>query len=62
MAKAAKSVAKAAAVTGTTIESSAFEIVKTFCEKAMGHGLVATEDEKNTIDNALEEIQTALGE
>jgi len=39
---------------------SSFDIVKAFCEKAMGHGLVSTEEEKTVIETALDEIEADL--
>jgi len=40
--------------------TTAIQRIRLFCEKAMGHGLVSTEDEKQSIEDDLLEIESEL--
>jgi hypothetical protein len=41
---------------------SAFELLKAFIEKGMGHGLVVTESEKADIESALSVVEEKVNE
>lgn len=52
--------AKAAKQKKTTDATEAFEALKAFIEKALGHGLVTTEQEKDAIEAHVETVDIAL--
>jgi len=48
--------------TNKSTTTPAYEIVKAFVEKAIGHGLVKDEKEKNSIEGALQELEPGFYE
>ena len=48
--------------TKETPAAKAMAVIRLFCEKAMGHGLVSTEEEKIAIENALQDLEAAITE